>query len=158
MQLTTIDNLIKKDFSGKNVVIVGKPTAGKTRLSRLLKEKHPGHTVIHTDDYTGNNEMNKLQSKIASVKNDLIIEGNLAYKLLQNNYKPDVIIFLDIDEETLELNYHLQNKEHKLYSVRQFARSDEQILKRYMQRNADSVIFYEVNNPLFMPDVSAFEK
>lgn len=97
----TIDN--------KHVLIIGKPSAGKTTLSKKLKTRY--HYIIHTDYFGEEYGYDEgLYNLIHFVKKKqenyyTIVEGTLGYRLLRKiheeklDIKFDIIIDVDRDVE-----------------------------------------------------------
>lgn len=98
----TLDELSIFDFTGKNLILLGRPASGKTHLSKVLQLKY-NHHVIHTDDYKDFAEPIAIQALIedAYENKPCIVEGVLGYSLLlqgarEQSYKPDIVIECDI--------------------------------------------------------------
>lgn len=102
-------------IDNKHVLIIGKPSAGKTTFSKKLKTKY--HYIIHTDsfgeEYGYDEGLYKLIHFIEKKQENYytIVEGTLGYRLLRKihedklNIKFDIII--DVDRE-VDLNKHQQ--------------------------------------------------
>ena len=92
------------------ILILGCSLSGKTTLSRTYTSTHK---IIHTDDCMNFGDYKSVMFLIAEIvkterkKGKIIIEGVQGYRLLRhwlrNNYKlPDVVIELDIDNNTIK--------------------------------------------------------
>lgn len=97
----TFDEIKQIDLLGKQVLILGRPGAGKTWLSNQLAPYDPD--ILHTDEYLPFGEQRAIQCLIecAPISGFFptvrIIEGMLGYKLLlqgfqEKSYYPDIII------------------------------------------------------------------
>ena len=104
-------------FSG-NVLIVGDPATGKTKLSGELALRHPKHTVIHTDDFMDNGYergLYQILDKIKATEGPTLIEGVQGFRLLrkglqESSYNPDTVIHMF---STPQLIYKAYNTDYK---------------------------------------------
>lgn len=99
----TLDDLIKIDFTGKNLLVLGRPSAGKTWLSKVLGGMYKHHTIINTDDYIYIGGVRAIAAIIEDQSSTppCIIEGMMGYDLLltgarEKSYSPDIVIEVDI--------------------------------------------------------------
>lgn len=132
-----LKEILKMDFEGKNVLIIGCPASGKTWLSkRLDKEKHQ---LIHTDSYISlGYEMGMygaLNAATCTVKNT-IVEGVHGYRMLRKgaeygNYYPDIVIEIKIPESRMRETYMKERDPKKINYLQQFNASHEKILNDY---------------------------
>lgn len=119
--------ILSLDLNGQNILIIGRPTSGKTFLSNKLKEK--GHYVIHTDDFIdqSNHENNQIFWLLEEHDycNPSCIEGMLGFKVLlygemDGSYKPDVIIFCEISAGKQREIYLAERDASKLQHQKRF--------------------------------------
>lgn len=130
---------IQVDIECKNVLIIGKPAAGKTFLSELLHKDNPGHTVIHTDYYIKHGyveSLYKLMADMRLIKAPTIIEGVLGYRLLRKGvqtgaYYPDMVIHVNVPDSTMLRTYRTERKGKDINALRGFIRSHTTILNEY---------------------------
>lgn len=96
------------------ILICGKPAAGKSTLARRLASLLPNYRLIHTDDYGFGDGASKealIDIVQASKTKSLIIEGVLIPRILRKaialgvDLVPDIIIWLDADDETIMSRY-----------------------------------------------------
>lgn len=125
----TIDELINIDFSHKSLIIIGRPSAGKTWLSSVLGGIYKHHEVIHTDNYL------KLYEDVgrqiyaafedAAHYHQSIIEGCLGYQLLLEGvkrkcYSPDVVIEVEISAGKQREIYLKERNTSKIQYLKRF--------------------------------------
>lgn len=100
----TLEELISLDIASKSVLILGRPSAGKTWLAKQL-DPYDLYT-LHADEYIVLGEPRALYSLVEDAPISFgmkcrIIEGMLGYDLLlygaeTQMYKPDIVIEVDI--------------------------------------------------------------
>lgn len=130
-------DFLNRDFSQKNIVIIGKPSSGKTFLSEFLKKKLPNHSLIHTDDFLRTDEQTAISNILTIAKKTKyhIIEGVMGYQILntgqkQRSYSPDVVINVDISFPTLSRNYARSGK--NVNSIKGFCFRHKKLLDEYL--------------------------
>lgn len=127
------------DIGASNVLIIGKPAAGKTYLSKLLAIDNPGHKLIHTDDYIryGYKEsLYRLLMELGGTSKLTIIEGVLGYRLLRKGveldcYYPDIVIEIDIPDNLMYSTYRKQRPTKDESYLKGFNSSHSKILNDY---------------------------
>jgi hypothetical protein len=136
----TLDDLLKIDFTGKDILIIGRCGAGKTWLSELLVGMYKHHTVIHTDSYLTSTfgEQRQVQALIedADFNKPTIIEGILSYPLLltgarDQSYFPDCVIEVEISAGKQREIYLQQRGPSKIQYLKRFAIKMQEILNEY---------------------------
>lgn len=140
-------DFLKFDFSNRNILIIGKPSAGKTFVSNILSKKFTNHSLIHTDDflkYPKETQAKEILISLFTYKRH-IIEGNICYQLLlEKNYLPDVIINITISNSTLHDNYrhHDTDSNALLY----YSKLDDIKYLKFMQQNKNPVEIINIDN------------
>lgn len=127
------------DIERANVLIIGKPAAGKTWLAAKLAHDNPGHMVVHTDDYMkfGYKEsLYKLLMDMARFNKPTIIEGVLGYRLLRKGveldcYYPDHVIEIVIPDSLMYHTYAAERPEKNIWYLKGFNATHEKILNDY---------------------------
>jgi hypothetical protein len=126
----TLEELLSYPIAGKNVVIVGIASSGKTWLSELFA--NPYHELVHTDGFlklgfTGSQTIEAIFELIEDCRNrnrSMIIEGVMGYRLLlrglEIGYRPDVIINLTISRAQQRLIYLNERDANKVKWLRGF--------------------------------------
>lgn len=139
------------NFEGKNILIIGKPSSGKTFVSALLKGRLPDHTLIHTDDYLSIDKELAIINilRLALKSKNYIIEGVMGYQILNNCIKyrgwtPEVIINVDISFPTLAKNYAQSGK--SLNSIKRFCFRHKKLLDNYLKVMPSNVEFITLKN------------
>lgn len=135
--MLTIDEAMRANVGGKDVLIIGPPSSGKTYLSGKL---NGDHTIIHTDDYAryGYKEsLYKLLEDIKKVTGNTIVEGVQGYRLLRKGaqlrcYYPDLVIELSASKGDIRKVYLKERDAKKLKYLASFNRMHDQILKDYL--------------------------
>lgn len=149
----TLASLLTQDFTGKNILIIGRPAAGKSYLIKQLPLQQ--HTLVHTDDYIpfGFQEaLYKLLEDLKTLPQPTCIEGVLGYRLLRkgvelNCYYPDIIIELDTPQTCVEQTYQTRNEVEKLPNLPQFHKNNLKILNDYLAMdNPNKPVWYTVWN------------
>ena len=134
--------LSKQKIAGKNVLIIGPPASGKTSFANQL-----GGNVVHTDDYIKHGYEQALYVMMFDLVNaepPLIIEGVLGYRLLRKiaqtnfNWKPDLVIELQISKERQQYVYQTERDPSKLRYLQSFAAAHAKILDDYFQLVGDN--------------------
>jgi len=138
-----LDDLLKIDFTGKDVLILGKPGAGKTWVSNILAQKNPlvpNHLIISTDDYLKCHpeEEGRIDAIVedASFNINTIIEGCLGYLLLLEGakrkcYKPDYVIEVEISAGKQREIYLKERDTSKIQYLKRFQLKCIAILDEY---------------------------
>lgn len=78
------------------VLIIGGPKTGKSTLGSELSQRL-GLKLISTDDYIGRKSFKGIPDAILAdhgSRDNIIIEGVAAARLLTRDYKPDLVIYL----------------------------------------------------------------
>lgn len=127
------------DIKDSNVLIIGKPAAGKTFLSKLLAHDNPKHLLIHTDDYMrfGYKEsLYKLLMDMGRIRQPTIIEGVLGYRLLRKGveldcYYPDHVIEIDIPDSLMYHTYSRERHQKDASYLKGFNATHQKILQDY---------------------------
>lgn len=140
----TLAELLQRDFTGENVLIIGCAASGKSTVANMLLDRHPNnHIIIRTDDYMSHGYEQSLYVLIDDLKaksshNPTFIEGILGYRLLRkgvelNCYYPDVVIELQISPERMERTYNESRDPDKLKGAKSQAKACATILDRYKE-------------------------
>ena len=144
-KVLTLAEMLEKDFTGENVLIIGCPASGKSTIANMILERNPDHTLLRTDDYMSHGYEQSLYVMIedmkAKVNNDevpMIIEGILGYRLLRKGveldfYYPDVVIELVITDERMEKTYNAERDPEKLKGARSQTKACATILGKYKE-------------------------
>lgn len=128
------------EIEGKNVVIIGWPTSGKTYLANFLAPNF-NHVVIHTDDYIERvgdfkQELYVLLDDLKAIDRPVMIEGILAYRLLRkgvelNCFYPHLVIELETTLEQMQKIYLAERKPHNYGRAKGIAAGCEKVLNDY---------------------------
>lgn len=150
-KVLTLTELLERDFTGENVLIIGCPASGKSTIAKMISERHPDSQYIQTDDYMQHGYEQSLYVLIDDLKRGYvsqeaavrmngphIIEGILGYRLLrkgveQDFYYPDVVIELLITDERMEQTYNEQRDPEKLKGARSQTKACATILGKYKE-------------------------
>lgn len=142
-KVLTLQELLERDFTGENVLIIGCPASGKSTIANMLLERNQEHTLVRTDDYMHHGYEQSLYVMIEDVKLHLdntatIIEGILGYRLLRkgvelNFYYPDTVIELLITDERMEKTYKEQRDPEKLKGAKSQTKACATILAKYKE-------------------------
>lgn len=138
----TLEELLIYDLTGLDILILGKPSAGKTWLSKVLEGMYKHHTVLHADDYLTSSVIEP--RLIAAIIEDqsftqpCIIEGMSGYQLLltgakDKNYSPDVVIEIEISAGKQREIYLAERNPSKIQFLKRFAIKMQGILNEYHQ-------------------------
>jgi hypothetical protein len=99
----TLLELVSIPFDKRSILVIGRPSAGKTHLSKILEPMYPHHHVIHTDDFLKSGTANSIIEILDEHEycKPSIIEGMTGFSLLEwgertGKYKPEVVIFCEI--------------------------------------------------------------
>ncbi len=136
----TLPELDKIDFTRLNVLVIGKPSSGKTHFSTALSFKYWRHELIHTDQYLKLYE--DVGRQIYAAFEDAnhykytIVEGILGYELLlegfkKQSYHPDIVIECQLSAGHQRLIYLSERDPTKLKYLRQFERINQSKLNEY---------------------------
>lgn len=143
-------DFLNYNFDGKNIVIIGKPSSGKTFVSEFLKKKLPNHCLIHTDDFLRMDEQLAITNilSIARKSKFHIIEGVMCYQILNTGFKhgiysPNIVINVDISYPTLTKNYARTNK--NINSIKGFCFRHKKLLDEYLSMNPN-IEFINIKN------------
>jgi adenylate kinase family enzyme len=140
MTLEEILNL-ELDRSGKRILLLGRPSAGKTWLSNQLNNLD--HKTIHTDNYREFAEPMAIQAIIedeADIQRyynaGSIIEGVLGYPLLltglkEQSYRPDIVIEVEISSGKQRELYLAERNPDKIKYLKKFLMKTMAILDEY---------------------------
>lgn len=153
-------DLLQKDFTGKTVVIIGRPASGKTTLALKLA-RLTGIRVVHTDNYIHHG----ISGLYAMIEDDLmeksgpvIIEGVWGCRLLRRGmegydgwfWQPDIIIELLVTDEQVERVYREQRQGKDASRLGSQAKGLETVLREYKaMENANPPEWYTVQNDQF---------
>lgn len=141
----TLSQVLLRDFTGENVLVIGCPASGKSTIAKMISERNPDHTLINTDDFMSHGYEQSLYVLIddmkAKINNDevpMIIEGILGYRLLRKGveldfFYPDVVIELLIIEERMERTYNEQRDPDKLKGAKAQTKACATILSKYKE-------------------------
>lgn len=134
----TLDELLLVDLHHKNVLLLGRPSAGKTYLSNILSGMYKHHHVIHCDDYKDFSEPVAVQALIedAYENKPCIVEGVLGYALLlqgayEKSYKPDIVITCDISAGKQREIYLAERDASKIQFQKRFFTKMLNIMNEY---------------------------
>jgi hypothetical protein len=146
----TLDDLLKIDFTGKDILILGKPSAGKTWLSEVFGGMYKHHTVINTDDYIYIGGVRAIAAIIEdqSFTPPCIIEGMMGYDLLlegaiKKSYSPDYVIEVEISAGKQREIYLAEREISKLQYQNQFYLKCQAILNFYLTLTASEPDIYK---------------
>lgn len=145
MIITSKKELDRINLQHKNIMILGKPSSGKTTLANKLIEGLNKHKLFHTDNYTNGGFLD-LTREIKESKKNVLIEGSLAYDLLANDYKPDVIIKIEISDKQLEKNYWAMCKPKKIAIVKDYAKLDEMKFMQYILNRNNKTMLIQIGD------------
>ena len=139
----TLSEVLEMDFSGKVVVVIGRPASGKTTVSELLAEKNPLLKLWHTDDYIPYGGVEGLYQMMTELEadgynNPAIIEGVGGYRLLRKGvelgiFSPDVVIELVVTDAQVERVYKSERIFGKLDKMPGFVKGLNTVLDGYRQ-------------------------
>lgn len=143
----TLEEILICDFTGLNILIIGKPSAGKTWFSKVLGGMYKHHTVLHADNYLTSSVIEPRQ--IAAIIEDqsftqpCIIEGMSGYQLLltgakDKSYSPDVVIEIEISAGKQREIYLEERNPSKIQFLKRFAIKMQGILNEYQRLIPDS--------------------
>lgn len=147
----TKNEFLNYNFSDKNIIIIGKPSSGKTYISELLNKKLTNHKLIHTDDFKQYNEDTAINHILNVIKNSRyhIIEGMLGYRLLLRGikykmYYPDIMINIKISFPTLIKSY--TSKNININSIKGFCIAYDKMLKEFLNINNSKIEVIDIKN------------
>lgn len=159
-KVLTLTELLDRDFTGENVLIIGCPASGKSTIMQMIHDRQKiGHFIFHSDDYMHHgyeqslyaliDDYKKLRSELdgssehplpldAYSKHPIFIEGILGYRLLRKGveldcYYPDVVIELLITDERMEQTYNESRDPEKLKGARSQTKACATILGKYKE-------------------------
>lgn len=139
-----LQEFLKIDFTGKNILVIGKPGSGKTHISKCLHLKYGKYRceLISTDNYL------KLYEDVgrqmyaifedAAFYQPHIIEGVMGYMLLLEGYKkniyhPDIVIECQISAGKQREVYLAERNPEKLKYLRRFQKYNQHSLNEYLR-------------------------
>lgn len=130
-----IDELIKIDFTGKNVLIIGCPASGKTFLSNKIC--NGTHHKIHGDEFIKDGYfmgVYAILNELSFIDKPTLIETVQGYRLVRKgaeyaSYYPDVIIRLSISKQRQEETYLKERDAGKLKYLKNFNKVNDKILQ-----------------------------
>lgn len=139
----TLSEILEMDFSGKVVVLIGRPASGKTFVSALLSKNTPQSKLWHTDDYIPYGGVEGLYQMMAEMEQEgyhspAIIEGVGGYRLLRKGaelavFFPHVVIELCVSDAQVERVYNTQRNPSKLAKMAGFSKGLNTVLETYQQ-------------------------
>lgn len=157
--------LLSKDFTGKNIVIIGNPATGKTTLARLIADRigmYAAWKIVHTDDYIKEGEKDGYKQALYDMIADLqkihvplIIEGVQGYRLIRKgvegwegwNFYPEIVIELTATDEQIRRVYERERKGKDVGSLAGFNKMHSTILAKYREmENPHPPTWYTVEN------------
>ena len=157
----TFDEISKQKFAG-NILIVGDPATGKSRLSDMLSHNHPGHEIIHTDVFMDNGYEKGLYDIMQAIKNSdkpTLVEGVQGFRLLRKGlqqdspvkYNPDNVIHLHSPKSSIQKAYETDYKRlgKDTSKLDNLAKANITILEDYRKLNNHNRIppvWYDVDN------------
>lgn len=132
-------NDIKDKRLTGNILILGNPGTGKTRLSKLMADNHPDHQVIHTDEFglRGHEEgLYTLMRALKEVDKPTIIEGIMGARLLRKGlqtgtYLPDTVIEMNTPTNTVVDMYKRERIDRDPKYLQGLRTTNAKILKDY---------------------------
>ncbi len=136
----TLEEILIYDFTGLNILIIGRPSAGKTWLSKVLEPMYKHHQVLHTDDYLEihPHESGQIQAIIedATYDSPTIIEGMSSYKLLltgaqDKSYSPDIVIEVSISAGKQREIYLSERDPAKIKHLKRFEFAHLETMNEY---------------------------
>lgn len=136
-----IEDVIKKDFTNKIVVIGGYPKSGKTYLTNLLKSKYPQASFVCSDDFMEHGfkeSLYKMMDHIKTIKSSTIfIEGSMFARLLRKGaelgtFYPDVIIEMIRNENDIIQEYIEKGESDKINGYHSFSKNIQTVLNSYL--------------------------
>lgn len=135
--------LFEIDFSGKVVVVIGRPASGKTHIAGLLAKNTPGSKLWHTDDFISYGGVEGLYQMIVEMEavglhSPAIIEGVGGYRLLRKGaelgiFFPDVVVELVVSDAQVERVYNTERESGKLKKMAGFVKGLNTVLEGYKQ-------------------------
>lgn len=132
----SIEDVLKLDIEGKNVLIIGCPASGK---SYLLNQFQTNHKKFQTDDYIQygfEQSMYKVLEDIKNTEGNTLVEGVQGYRLLRKGvqldcYYPDMVIELIISEQQMLSTYRNERDIKKIKYLTGFNKAQSKILNDY---------------------------
>lgn len=142
-----LEEIIALPLKNKHVLIIGRPGAGKTWLSKVLEPMNPRHGIIHTDTYltTAIGEERQIEAIIedATYYYQSIVEGMLGYKLLlegakRKNYLPEIVIEVVISRGQQRKIYLKERSPEKIRALEWAHMRNISILNQYHQSTLET--------------------
>lgn len=138
----TLEEILALPLKNKHVLILGRPGAGKTWLSKVLEPMNPHHGIIHTDTYltTTFGEERQIEAIIedAVYYYQSIVEGMLGYRLLLEGakrkcYLPEVVIEVVISRGQQRKIYLAERSPEKIKALEWAHMRNTSILNEYLR-------------------------
>lgn len=163
----TLDELLSLPIAGKEILILGKPSAGKTWLAKQL-DPYDLYT-LHADEYIVLGEARALfglveDAPISFGMKCRIIEGMLGYNLLLSGaktktYKPDIVIEVEISAGKQRELYLKGRDPNKIRYLKNFQLKCMSIMDQYYKLVPESempqwITFNNEHNELPSPQGS----
>lgn len=117
-------DLFKEVQFARVIVIVGPPAAGKTTLTKKLKELNPSFHVVHSDDYIPYGFVESVYVMIGDARQydgPMIIEGVQTARMLRaglkEGWQPDLIIEVIAEQSIRTLRFFKRDGREYPYSM-----------------------------------------
>lgn len=149
----TIEEIIKLDIEGKDVLIIGCPASGKSYLLKQIPTTT--HLKISTDDYMNFGYEQSMYEVMKDIKASVIntlVEGIQGYRLLRKGiqldcYYPDIVIELIISEQQMLDTYKHERDDKKIRYLKGFNKMHDKIITDYFAlENKQKPEWFKVTN------------